>query len=84
VQQDLNTPANTAQITQWLDKIKNGTASANDTLTVTMPTIGVTGRTVIDNNGSNVVVDARAVSAVLKYDKNLSPPFVVSTAYPST
>ena len=84
VQQDLNTPANAAQITQWLDKIKNGTASTTDTLTVTMPTIGVTGRTVIDSNGSNVVVDARAVSAVLKYNAKLSPPFIVSTAYPST
>lgn len=83
VQQDLSNPANSADIGQWLANINNGTASSNDTFTVTLPTIGVTGRTVVDQNGSYVVTDAHDVTAVLKYDKNLSPPFVVSTAYPS-
>lgn len=82
VQQDLNTPTNVAAITQWLDNIKNGTVSATEPLPVTMPTIGVTGRTVVDQNGSNVVVDTYDVTAILKYNASLSPPFVVSTAYP--
>ena len=83
VQQDLSNPTNSAKITQWIANIKNGTVSSNDTCPVNLPMIGVTGRTVVDQNGSYVVTDAHDVTAVLKYDANLSPPFVVSTAYPS-
>jgi hypothetical protein len=83
VQQDLSNPTNSAKITQWIANIKNGTVSRNDTCPVNLPMIGVTGRTVVDQNGSYVVTDAHDVTAVLKYDANLSPPFVVSTAYPS-
>jgi hypothetical protein len=83
VQQDLNTPTNSAAISQWVANIKNGTASSTDTLPVTMATNGVTGRTAVDQNGSYVPTDAHNVTAYLKYVANLNPPFVVSTAYPS-
>lgn len=55
MQQDLNNPTNSAEITQWIANIKNGIKSSNDTLPVKLPTIGVSGRTVVDQNGSCVL-----------------------------
>lgn len=37
----------------------------------------------IDQNGTHQVVDAHGVRAILKYNKDLVPPFYVYTAFPT-
>ncbi len=86
VQGDINAPANQQAITAWLNGPHTGNP-AQDQLTVNAPTGAATdpatGRVVIDQNGQHQVVDAHGVRAVLKYNKDLVPPFYVYTAFPT-
>jgi hypothetical protein len=85
VQGELNTPENQAKIAAWLASRQNGTSSQDQlTLNETLPAgSGSTGRVVVDQNGTHQVVDGNGVRTVLRYNKDLNPPFVVYTAFPT-
>ncbi|MEZ0094815.1 RNase A-like domain-containing protein [Streptacidiphilus sp. EB129] len=86
VQGDINDPANQAAIAAWLagprsSNPKQDQLTINETLP---PGSAATGRVVVDQNGTHQVVDGNGVRAVLKYNKDLNPPFYVYTAFPTS
>jgi hypothetical protein len=84
VQADLGTSANEAKIGAWIEQCKNLPAGTNPpTLFVDMATNQVTGSTVIGTPGDYQVINGHGVQAVLLYNKDYNPPFIVSTAYPT-
>jgi len=85
VQSDLDTSANQAKIGAWIQQCANLPAGTNPKpLPVTMATNQVTGSTVAGTPGNYQVVDGHGVEAVLLYNKAYDPPFIVSTAYPTS
>lgn len=85
VQSDLGTSANQAKIGAWIQQCANLPASAKPPpLPVTMATNQVTGSTVVGTPGNYQVVNGHGVEAVLLYNKDCDPPFIVSTAYPTS
>jgi hypothetical protein len=86
VQQTIDLPKNQQTINDWLDGPHNG-SPAQDQRTINLtPDDGFTGnpgQVVVDDNGVHKVIAAHSVRAVLKYNKDLDPPFYVYTAFPT-
>lgn len=84
VQGDLDDPTNAAEIAAWIDDCDSGVGPTPLPVTMQLPPGQVTGRTVVGSPGGYRAVNATGVEAVLIYNKQCDPPFIVSTAYPIT